>query len=384
MNIIIVGAGASGLSAAISLKRKHPKFNITLLERKDKIGSKILASGNGKCNIGNSNLDKKYYNNEEFYNKHLSLMYKDYLEFLSYNNIYIKELTENRMYPFSESSKSVYQALKYMLDKLNINVIYNTCIVNFKQKNNKIYVYDSNNNEFICDKLILSTGGTTYKELGCDNTILNLLKNKNVNVTKLRPSLTGFILKDKISDLFGLRLKCKASLLDKNNNKEIVSEVGEVIFKKDGISGIAIMNLSFYMNKLNIDVHKIKLALDLFYDNNDDLLKMFNNSNNSLIGIIDEKLIKHYNLKKDLKSINLLKNLTFEIDDVYGFDYAHVTSGGIDLNEIKNNFEFKKYPNVYAIGEVLNIDGLCGGYNLYNAICNGIKVGELSFEDINN
>lgn len=386
MKIAIIGAGASGICAAIKIKENNPSYEVYILEKKNKIASKIAASGNGKCNIGNDFLAEKYYNNEKFYNIYLKNKKELFLNFLRRNNILIKTLDEGRLYPFSESSLSIINALKKSLKFNNINVYYNCEVINFEYIDNQIHILTTGN-KFICNKLIIASGGKSYPNLGTNGNIIDLLKKKDIRINNPLPSLTGFILKENVSSLFGLRLKCKASIVNKNQ-EVMFSEIGEVIFKKDGISGICIMNLSFYLNKYQYYPFKndLQVSLDLFYDIElSNLLQQidFDNSNNSLIGIIDEKLINFLKLKKNKVDLLKLKNIIFNIKEFYQFDYAQVTHGGISIEEIKSNFEFKKLPNVYAIGETLDIDGICGGYNIFNAITNGLVLGERLNENNN-
>ncbi len=338
MKIGIIGAGASGLACATILEKN--KIDYTIFEQNKNPGSKILASGNGRCNILNTN------NIYDIDNSYL-------LNFLKENECPIYSDDEGRSYPVSNSSKTILDLFLNNIDK-------NKLILDYKVSNIKII-----NNKFIIDNkefdiLVLASGSKANIISKKSENCYNYLSDLNIKLTKLKPSLVGFSVKEDISLLSGLRLKAKASLY--NDNKKIYSEFGEVQFKKDGISGIVIMNLSYYYNKLDrLNNPYIKLYINPDIDFN--LYK-------------DYKYILPNNCYNYFKLNNIKpNNFILNIKDTYDYTFAQVVSGGVSLTDIDSNYRYINNKNIYIAGELLDKDFPCGGYNLSYAFSTGFKIG---------
>lgn len=339
MNVAIIGAGASGLFLANILNKYKIKYTIY---NNGKIGRKILASGNGKCNISNKLLDIDKYHNSELA-RYLINNYKDKLfSYFSLFKIYTKELDDNRLYPISESSQSVLNILTK-----NVNNIVDMEINNIVKKNNK---YIINNQEY--DYVVIGVGTPA----NLDNYNYSLFDCLNIKLNSFKPSLVGFKLKENVKKISGVRAKAYVSLY--NDNKLIHEENGEIIFKDDGISGICIMNLSSYYNKLKSNNPYIKIKL--LDKNYDDLTTVINPK--LLSYIIDNKL-NPYELKFNIKS-------------TYEMKFAQVASGGIDINMLDEKLRYKNDLGLFFMGEVIDVDGICGGFNLSFAFLSAICVGE--------
>lgn len=340
----IIGGGASGVMVSIAIKKQHKDYDITIIEQNDRLLKKVLKTGNGKCNIMNNNIKKEFYN--DF---HLIEKYKDIIdvkeEFLSLGLV-LKELTQGRVYPYSEQASNVVNVLIDNVNKLGTNVILQEKVIDIKY-NNKFTI----NNKYQFDKLIIATGSYSQEKTnGYD-----LLKKMGLNVTNLYPGLVPVVTKEKTKHLTGLRVKAK----DNKYNLE-----GEVLFKDDGLSGILIFDLSRHLKANDI------ISLDLMSEYSIDEVKNLIKSIDSIYGIFPKMLAKDIidRSNNDLKLIpNIIKNYTFTIESVKGYNESQITIGGLDLNEIDDNFMVKKINDLYVIGEVLNVDGACGGYNLYFA-----------------
>lgn len=346
MKIAILGAGASGLLLATLLEKLNIDY---VIFNKGKIGSKILASGNGRCNISNLN-----YNDEAYHYNKLAKIIKnnqnDLFNYFKELKIYTKSDDEGRMYPISESSLSI---LNILLKNIHHEII-NEEIKNIIKKDGKYFL---NNIYGPFDKLVLATGSpASFKNFNYD-----YLNNLNIKINEFKPSLVGFKTSLNIKKISGVR--CKAITYLYNNNELIHEEKGEIIFKDNGISGIVIMNQSSYYNYIS-KKNNPKIILDLLdkdYDNLDSILQ--------------PKLLEYININKIDPH-----RFIIPIIDTYEMEFAQVAKGGIDLSCVNDNLSLKNDNNIFVMGELLDIDGICGGYNLMNAFTNAIEV----YKDLKN
>ena len=347
--IAIIGAGALGLLLATKLEKNKIEYKIF---NKGKVGRKILASGNGRCNISNNNINPLAYHNNEFALNIIKNNQKDLFDYFNKLNIYTKIDDEGRMYPLSESSQSV---LNILLKNININNIIDDEIINISKDNNKYYL---NNKYGPFDKVVIAIGSNAAFKKPYPS--INLIDDLNLKFNEFKPSLVGFKTTLKIKEISGVRQKGLVSLY--NNSKLIHSERGEIIFKDDGISGICIMNLSSFYNKLN-NKNNSYIKIDLSPDNN----------YKNLESVLQPKLF-NYIIKNNIDYHNFI----IPIKGLYDFEFSQVSSGGIDLSELNNNLSLKKDKNIYAGGEIVDVDALCGGYNLMFAFTSALAI----FKDI--
>lgn len=368
-NVGIIGGGASGIFLAICLKRFIPEVNITIYEAQSKIGKKILQTGNGKCNLSNLDISSSKYNSD-LVNEILSNFSNETLfNILNDMGLKIRIDEEGRVYPYSEKATTVLDIFLKEIKKLNINVLVDTLIKDIKY-NNK-YFLKSENDEFVCDDLIICTGGKTsinYKYNAYD-----MLNKIGFNITNLTPSLCALKTKENTKHLSGIRVKCCAKIIVDNVVK--CKTKGEVLFKDDGLSGIAIFILSQFFDKNK----KCVVSLDLYEDMSEEMLnkELYNGFDlkENLIGYFP-KMVNQDLINRNKNNIGKeIKNYNFEIIDTYSFENAQVTKGGVKLDNINlKTLESKKYKNMYLAGEVLDINGTCGGYNLYFAFACGYKI----------
>lgn len=344
MKIGIIGAGACGIMLAGLLEKNNIDYT---LFNYGKVGRKILASGNGKCNISNINYDKKFYHNNYLADKIVSNNQKDLFDYFKQLKIYTFNDDEGRMYPYSESSASV---LDILLE--NVGNIVNEEIIEVTVKNDKYYL----NNHGPFDYIVLTSGSKASYIKNHQESYNNYLKYLDIKINKLYPSLVGFKVKEKIKPITGVRCKGLVSLYQ--NNKLIHSEYGEINFKDDGISGICVMNLSSYYANLD-NKNNSKIIIDLSYNLDFDSYK----------SVLNPKLYK-YVLENNID----IHNMVLNINGVYDFEFAQVVKGGISIDEINDDLSLKKYNNVYVGGEIIDVDGVCGGFNLMFAFTCALEI----------
>ena len=389
MNIGIIGAGASGVVLAILLAEKG--YEVTIIERKDRILKKLLVTGNGTCNYTNVNASySNYFSIDKEISKDIfeDFSYKDVLEFFS--NIGIEPSIEDsgKVYPNSYQASSVVDALRFKLESFeNVNIVLNEEVEKIRKKNNKFNI-TTNNREYIFDNIVLATGGNSYKELGSNGSGYILASKMGHTSTELYPILVQLKSdKEYTKGLEGVKLPVILKAFVKG--EKIREDKNELLFTPYGISGPTVFNLSyltalygfenidFYVDFLpNID--KKELKKNIF----DRIYKLdYLNAEYLLNGLINKKLaifllkksgvekldVKVSEINKSIidKLVNNLKNYHIKVYDTTGFSNAQVTAGGIRLSEVNNlTLESKKVKGLYIIGEVLDIFGDCGGYNL--------------------
>lgn len=348
MRVCIIGGGATGVMCAIQIKKKNPNINVTILEQNDRILKKVLKTGNGKCNICNNNINSSYYNDFSLIEKNNDFSVIDELFDLG---LVLKETTLGRIYPYSESSKIVVNILLKNLEKYHVQINTNYQVTNISKNNGKYII----NDEIICDALVIATGSCAQENTNG----YELVKDLGHNITKLIPALVPIKVKEKVNHLQGLRVKCDAYV----NNKKLN---GEILFKNDGLSGILSLDISRLV-KLN-DV----ITLDLMPEYSEEkITRILENSD--LDGIFPKMLASEILARSNKNISYTIKHFNFTVNGFYDFNEAQIVKGGVCLNEI-DNYESKLNDNLYIGGEILDIDGASGGYNLYFAWLSGIVI----------
>ncbi|MDD4076512.1 MAG: aminoacetone oxidase family FAD-binding enzyme [Bacilli bacterium] len=373
--VVIVGGGASGLVCAIRLKQINPNLSVTILEKNDRVGKKILKTGNGRCNLSNLDMKPIYYNCPDFIEKCFNkYSVSDVIAFFNNLGLLIKTDDSTRLYPYSETATSVLDILRRQLGIFDINVKCETMVTKIK-KTDKFYI-EFGNEQIEADYLVLACGSSAQSNTN-GYLLAESLKHKIIEV---RPGLVPLKTKENLKSLRGIRVKCLASVIKDNNI--IYTESGELLFKDQGISGILTLNLSRYT-----DVGS-KIIFDFAHTADEEKIYDIIESQSSkeaLIGILPKMLADK--IGKNISQFDAnhvlfaIRNYQLIITGTYGFNQAQIALGGVDINEINDYFSSKKINNLFIIGELLDIDGACGGYNLHFAWISGLIAAEtIGFE----
>ncbi len=368
--VIIIGAGASGIMCALNTTK-----STLLIESSDRIGKKILATGNGKCNMTNDVIKAACYNTplvNQYFDKFDNVQTLKYFESLG---IHTFADQEGRRYPLSNSANTVLDLLLKALSlKKNVRTIVNAIPLSVA-KVKDMFSITTQNRTYVCNKLVIATGGNSGTEY---------LKQLHVEYVGFKPSLVG-LKTTKNKGLAGVRVSnVKVSFND-------FKETGEILFKEDGVSGIVIFNLSAYLARNKIGTGKITIDLLSGLDQRTvfDMVQtsVQNNPDYLLVDIVEgflhkslaknilEKLSLDKKLAKDCTDndfkqlVHFMKNFT--VNFVGYSDNNQVHTGGVDLNDLDENLQHKRVNNLYFAGEVVNVDGMCGGYNLQWAWTSG-------------
>ena len=380
MKIVIVGAGVSGMLAASILRHKH---EVILIEKNNECGKKILKTGNGKCNFWHTNLESRFYDTDdkEKLDSILSNQ-EDCLNYLFSLGIY-PTIKDGYYYPNSKEASSIRDVLVNNLK--GVKVLLNEEVTEISIVNNKIYI-ETSNHDFTCDKLIISSGSlASVKE--CNSYFL--LKGLTHSINPVFPALTKLKCRGTyLNDWDGVRSQAKVRLMINNHLRK--ESVGEIQLAKDGISGICVFDISGVVNKAlskNLDFY---VTIDFFQKDFKDFMDKRNIDEpliNSLKTIFNKKLInlflrisnidgnRYYNDLTNEEKVRLSKTINdFRVNVIGSNDYsnAQVCTGGIPLSEInEKTMESLIVPNIYITGEVLDVDGICGGYNMSFAFITG-------------
>ena len=381
-----------------AINAKNENNNVILIEKNDRVGKKLLATGNGRCNYTNLNLSEDNYSSPSFVKKTIDEFSNE--DLINYFSLLGLESTTdgNRVYPITLKANSVLNILIYWLDKKGIDIRSNIEVKEIKKNKNGFDVITSHD-KIEADIVIAAFGAKSMPASGSDGKSFEILKKLGLKITELKPALTQVKLESKyLKHLSGTKVIGKAKLFKKN--KEIDERNGEILFTNYGISGPPILDLSVNISEdnfievpliNNVDENTVDKLYSRYYMLEDFSIEEY------LMGIVDKKFI-HYiidylNLDKNTamnmismadfqKIIEILLKSKFKVIGTTGFKNSQVTRGGVDLSEVNNwDYSSKKFKNLYIIGEALNIDGDCGGYNLHFAFASGYRLGKMLSEN---
>lgn len=388
----IIGAGASGLYAAVNLKNENNQ--VTILEKNSEIGKKILMTGNGRCNITNAKFYQEFLeniaSNQKFIYSAFSL-HDNYATMAYFEDNGLSLITEenDRVFPKSQNSKEVVKFFEKLIVDKNIKLVTDTNVIEVS-KGDKFSV-KTDNNTYHFDYLIIATGGLSYPNTGSSGDGYKFAKDFGHKVTKTIPSLVPIFFKD--SDLADLKALSFDNVSIKiNTDNSTYKEQGPILLTKNFISGPLVLKLSSLCANENINDISIDFIGKDFTVLDRQLIEILNyNSKKDIANILKELIAESLSLiilkrsnvniskkgsqitKKERHSIidNVI-NFKLNFDRFGGFNTAVITKGGINVSEINpKTMESKIIPGLYFIGEVLDIDGLTGGFNLQLAFTSG-------------
>jgi len=380
--------------ASINLAKQGKK--VCLIEHQNRGGKKILASGNGHCNIGNLNVNNSDYfaRNRELIKSILaSFSVDDVIAFFKDLGLEIVVKEDGKLFPKSMQASSVLNLLEARVKSLGIDSFYN--VKNLKVKDGFNLSFDKKN--INAKKLIVATGSQSAPQLGATSFGLDIAESFGHKIIKPLPALVPLISKDKIcKTLNGVKLNCNLKLLI--NNKEKTSLQGDILFRDYGVSGLGVLDLSLFAVGAIDNRESVNIVIDFLSEFNKkdaiSFLKSRIDKKRDLnlelwlsgflhtkladfivkdLGLIDKKE-SNLNSKSIKELVDKLKNYTIKIDNFREYKYAEVVLGGVDSKEIDNNFESKKQKGLFFIGEVLDVVGKRGGYNFHFAWCSAFAL----------
>jgi len=398
--IIVVGGGAAGMMAALVASRNGSK--VTLLERNNRVGKKLLATGNGRCNYTNLNVNINNYHgeNQKFALDALSELNVDKtIEFFEELGITPANEDGGKVYPLSFQSSSMLDILRYEIENKNIELITEAFVSEIKKKS-KFIVMLKDNRTFEADKVIVATGGMAMPVSGSDGTGYTLVKKLGHSITNIFPGLVQLKLEGNIfKQIDGVKFVGKVGIYHKNSL--LIEDFGDILFTDYGISGPPVLQISrTAIEYLNRGL-EIELRVSIVYNKTTDEIEDYfknrfkkmpeKNMQEALIGFVNKKLIlpilrtlsidkdkyaKDINLTDTKKLAHLFSSWSFKVIGDKGWGQAQVTAGGVDTREINSKtMESKIIKDLYIVGELLDIDGDCGGFNLQWAWSSGYVAG---------
>ena len=395
--VVIVGAGASGIIASLKASENN---NVILLDSNDKCGKKILLTGSGRCNYWNDDISLDQYETDDKIALQQILSYENKsntYNFLDSLGIYPK-IKNGYYYPYSNQATSIREILDREIKKRKIDFRINSKVKDIIKDNKKFIVILENDEKINADKVIIATGSKAYSKTGSDGLGYEFAKKLGHKVNNVTPALTSLISSGKfLKEWENIRCDAKVSLVI--NDKKIKEDTGEIQLTGTGISGICTFNISGLASKNLALGNKVEVIIN-FMPNLDNIYAWLKNRSEKmpdktieelLESIFNYKLLfvllKLVNVSKDSKWNELDENkkrdlcskiegFRLAIKETTSFDKAQVCTGGVSLSEINPiNFESTIVPGLFFIGEVLDVDGKCGGFNLAFAWISGYLAG---------
>ena len=387
---VIIGGGAAGICAAISKARTGD--SVIICEKMTQLGKKILASGNGRCNLLNDNFGEIYYNpvSRELVKSILVKFGKsEILNFFTGLGLETY-LQDGRIFPITNQAASVLKVLEMELTRLSVPIEYDFDCGDVSFTKNGIVVSSQNGNTIMCQKVIITGGGKSYPALGADGSIYKVITQLGHTLIHPVPSVVPLVVKDSLChNLQGQRIFAGTkSIIDGKKSDEVR---GELLFTKYGLSGTCVLDVSEEISIAINRHHKseVFIAIDMvpFLDKERLMLRLENRKREKalpdemLVGILPNKIsmaLRDLFENGDIATaVNSLKEMRFKVINTKSWNEAEFTSGGINVNEIKpGTLESKLRKGIYFAGEVLDVNGKRGGYNLGWAWASGFVAGQ--------
>ena len=418
MKVVVIGGGPAGMLAAISASKQ--KNEVIILEKMDKCGRKLLITGKGRCNI-TSSLDINEFiqnvpgNGRFLYSAFSNFTNEDIIQLLKKHGVKVKKERGNRIFPESDHSLDVLNAILKELKECKVEIRTNAQVTEIQTEDGKVtgVTYKdklTNSMQLItADKVILATGGKSYSKTGSSGEGYYLAEKLGHHITEIKPSLVPLICKEKklCQSLEGLSLRnVGIRFINQENKKVVYEDFGEMVFTKLGVSGPTILSASAHILRAKnieklLEEDKIILQIDLKPALTEEMLdhriikdftefknKQFKNSLDELLpkkliepvislsGILEEKRVNEITKGERHKLVQILKKFTLTIKQFGSIEEAIVTAGGVDIKEVNSStMESKLVKGLYFAGEILDVDAYTGGFNLQIAYSTGYTAG---------
>ena len=394
MKVLILGGGASGLMAALSAAQDE-RNTVTVLERQSRVGRKLLATGNGRCNLTNLDLSPEHYHGQDAGFARAALSRFDgntTLDFFHALGLLTAAEPSGRVYPLSDQANSVVDVLRFAAAQAGVQLVCGFDAQNVKKKARGYQVTGADGSAYFGDKLIVACGGCAGKALGGTMSGYELLSQLGHSRTALHPSLTQIRTDPApIRGLKGVRADCRMRL--RADGRTIQEDAGEAQFTETGVSG----PVAFALSRAAGQAQGAELLLDFLRDYPAPQVRGLLQARRAAFPVLAGEDL-HPRLGKTLchahglgaqplasvsdaaldALVNAIKYFSLPVTGVSGFESAQVTAGGVRTAEFRaDTLESRLAPGVFACGEVLDIDGDCGGYNLQWAWSSGYVAGKL-------
>ena len=394
VKVAVIGGGASGLVCAITCAERFGKNSTVIIERQSRVGKKLLATGNGRCNITNRNVSPEHYHGDtEIITSVLQKFSpNDCEKFFARMGVLFRDEDDGRVYPYSNQASTVLDNMRLYCEKSGVSEICGFEILNIK-KNKDIFSIISENITVQAENIVFATGSQASPSLGANDTGYKLLRNFGIYHTPLMPALCPVFTKEKYKSLKGVRAKGSVTLF--SDGKKIISRDGEIQFTDYGISGICVFDISRFVS----DCKNPKIVVDVMKEYSENHLcdylfkcrKIFANASEILTSALNKKLAQvivqtcgfadkscRELSERDIKKLaHTVKNFTFTPAKSDDYSNAQVCAGGITSKYVyPDTLMSKNVKNLYICGELLDADGDCGGYNLHFAFGSGMIVGK--------
>ncbi len=384
VTVAVIGGGAAGLAAAVSAAKFGAK--VTVLERMDRVGKKLMATGNGRCNLANVELDLTHYRGEQQFLNGIfeRIGKKEILDFFRQAGLLFR-IENGRIYPLSNHASAVLDVLRLEAGRYGVRLETDFEVKSVCPRSGG-FVIQGAREKVSCDRLIITTGGKASPALGSNGSGYEILSSMGHHITKLYPGLVPMKCEpSQMKGLRGIRVFAQASLL--MNGKEEARETGEIQFTDYGLSGIPMLNFSSIVSSYRTEDVRVKLDL---LPGEEDVLKLLQGRDRTHLftgmfhkqiaqALCDRTWVPVHGIQEvDLPALaKEIKGMTFIVRGTLSWENAQVTVGGAKTAEFQaGTMESLLVPGLYAAGEVLNVDGDCGGYNLMWAWASGITAGQ--------
>lgn len=397
-DIAVIGGGASGLAAANGAKSENPRLSVTVFEKLDRVGKKLLSTGNGRCNLSSRNLYQEYYHGSVGNIMEIINGTPSAEEFFMTMGVPLAADEQGRMYPRSGSAATVLSALRLRISELGIVEECGFELSSIRKKSRGFVLGSADGRSVECRRVIVAAGGYAAPQLGTDGSVMRIFRDMGYRIAKICPAVAPLrVSPDKLKGLKGVRVKGAVSAV--SGRKIMKTEYGEIQFTENSISGICVFNLARFFGKYE---GRLTLRLDLAADMDrsellsylemiseqrknrpvEELLTGFFAKNPAVYlvkNILDKPLSEKISAldRTDLiKLADRIKSLEFDISGCSSWNNAQVTAGGIHGSCVDKGLQSTRDSGIYFCGEILDTDGDCGGYNLQWAWSSGLWAGQ--------